>query len=224
MKKTILNYSAEDNNSKQIKETEAIIYSKIMFPEGLSEAIRKEDHVQLETKFIKGQNTRVRKVIEKDGDIEYYFTFKIKTSNEDGFESNDEHTIEADESFFEGFKQVAEKEINKTRYIFSSENVEMSFSIDDIDKTTILPNIEYEVDVYTKPDGTISEWCKIDIEIDNILNFIAKEYEHIEKIKLNIKVKHLPFKPNNSILMFNASDDEKAFIDNLWKTEFSKSL
>lgn len=223
-KKSLFALSTEANDSSQIKETEVIIYAQISNYDKLEEANRIEKHEELNSTFSKGQRCRVRKVIEDGKEDKYYFTYKTKKTNIFGFEINDEYTIQADENFQEGFKNIAEKSINKTRYIFSSENVEMSFNIDGLDKTVIIPNIEYEVDVFNKPDGGISEWCKIDIEIDNIINYISKEFNFIEQLKLNIKIKHLPFKPINSILMFNATEEEKDLIGKLWNTEFATIL
>lgn len=214
----------EANDTTQKLETEIVIYSKVDNPQGLEECVSKEEHVQLETKFENGTRVRVRKTT-KDSKVEYLLTFKVptKTENGTGLDANTEFTAEVDESFFNGFMGVASKKLVKTRYNFSSQNVVMSLQEGSEDKDIVIPNIEYEVDIYTKTDGTVSEWCKIDVEVDNIINYIHRNHKEVSDLKLNVKVSHLPFAPSGGILSFNATDEQRIKIDEIWK-EFSQDI
>lgn len=220
-----LSIAEESNDTKQNKETEVAIYAKIGNPDGLQEANSFELQEQIEGKFAKGPKSRVRKTT-KDNTDTYVFTFKVKSENtEEVVRANKEFNVDVDKDFFEAFKtSIAEKFVIKTRYIFNSENVELTFMQDSEKKNIAIPNIIYEVDVYKKPDGTLSEWCKIDVEVDNILNFLDKEHPGLKDVKLNIKISHLPFKPEEAILGTTQNEKEKAFLSDLWDNEFNHKL
>lgn len=220
-----LNIANESNEARQNKETEVAIYAKIGNPNGFVDANSKEQHEQIEGKFAKGPNCRVRKTTKDDNDS-YVFTFKVKgESVEETVTANKEFNVEVDNDFFEAFKtSVAEKFVLKTRYIFNSENVELTFVQNDEKKNITIPNIIYEVDVYKKPDGSLSEWCKIDVEVDTILNFLDKEYPELKDVKLNIKISQLPFRPEEAIIGSTEDEDKKAFLSNLWDNEFNHKL
>lgn len=205
-------------------ETEVVVYSKISEPARLAECNSKEDHVQLETNFANGTRCRVRKTT-KDGKSEYVFTFKVAVQQTNGtdFVANMEHSAVVDEEFFEAFKSVANRMLVKTRYNFTSEKVSLKLKSGDEDSVIVIPNIEYEVDVYTKADGTISEWCKIDVEIDNVISYINANHKQVEQLNLAIKVSQLPFAPKDNILSFNTSDENRIKIDEIWK-EFTQDV
>lgn len=216
-----LNLSMEsDNESVKAIETEVVIYATIGNPEGLNEAASKEEHVQLEAKFTKeGGRSRVRKVI-KDDDTDYIYTIKFKQKEEsDQASASVEHNVEVDADFFEAFKAVSERALKKTRYTFNSESVTLKLQNGEEEQDIEIPNVQYEVDVYTKADGSISDWCKIDIEVDNIINYIAKHHKDLEGWKLKVKVSHLPFNPSECILgsEANTEDNEKK-VDDIWAT------
>jgi hypothetical protein len=216
--------ATEDDKAKKELETEIVIYSKVGEPARLDECKSKEDHVQLETTFENGTRCRVRKVI-KDNKSEFFFTFKVptKTENGSGIDANTEFTVEVDESFFNGFMSVASRKLVKTRYNFTSENVTLQVKAAGEDKSIVIPNIEYEVDIYTKADGTVSQWCKIDVEVDNIIEYIHNNHPEIGDIRLNVKVSHLPFAPTSSILAFNPTDEQRISIDKIWE-EFTQVI
>jgi hypothetical protein len=221
----IVSLENEKGDSVQKLETEIVIYSKIGEPARLQECKSKEDHIQLETTFENGTRCRVRKVTKEDAKPQFIFTFKVPTgkNEETGLDANSEYSVDVDEDFFTGFMSVASRKLVKTRYNFLSENVTMTLKEGDNDKDIVIPNIEYEVDVYQKADGSTSEWCKIDVEVDNIVNYIHSNHKEIQDLKLNVKVSHLPFAPSNNILSFNASDEQRIKIDEIWK-EFRQEV
>lgn len=219
----ILNTSLEEIvDTTQVLETEIIVYCKINNFDGLQKATSISEHEQLETNFQNGVRCRSRKTV-KDNEETYTFTFKVKTSEKDeenGYEANREYTATVDKDFFEGFKEASEHRLSKTRYEFASDKIQLIIG-DTEDKTIIeVPDIKYEIDVYKNKDNEVCEWCKIDIEIDPILDYLNQHHPELENIKLNIKLSHLPFEPSDSILTTAMTDDQKAFIDSLWKDQF----
>lgn len=211
----------ESNNTVVKKETEYVIYAKIGNAEGLKSAISTEHHLQIEAMLKSGAKTRVRATT-KDNITSYEYTLKLKhKENEEGNEFNNEYNIQVDQTFLLAYQKAADKYVDKNRYKFKSEQVRMKAIIDDKPMEIDIPNIEYEVDVYKRKDGTFSQWCKIDIEVDNILNFIKANYPYIKDIRLNVKISHLPFEPTEAILVANATEEQHKFLSNLWDTEFN---
>lgn len=205
-------------------ETEVAIYCKISDIAGLNLASEILNQQQWETKFENGSRCRIRK--ESPHNVKGWIkppimTIKVEFKDEvDGVDKTEEHSIEVSDDFLEGFKKVCSRVMSKVRYIFITQNVEMTYKENGEDKSITVPNIKYEVDTYIKKDGTISEWCKIDVEIDPVLDFLKQNHPDIKAIQLNIKVSHLPFKPINPILNTSDKQKDKDFISKLWKEEF----
>lgn len=208
--------------SKMEKETEVAIYARITNPEGLKDCIRSENQHQLEGQFSNGVKCRVRKTWTVEGDARYTFTYKLRET-EAGVESCREFNVPVDADFFEGFKEIAERSLEKVRYIFTSQSVTMKLLNGADGEDVTIPNVEYEVDVYTKADGTVSEWCKIDVEIDSIIDYLAKEHPELQGMQLNIKVSHLAFQPTDTILPRTATPEQKSKLDEIWK-EFTQPV
>ena len=212
------------SESTEVLETEIVIYCKIGNTEGLSKANKIEKHIQLDSSFIKKESSnkssrcRVRQTTIDNKDT-YEFTFKVDTSTSEdisGIEANKEFTVEVDKDFFEGFKSVAASKVIKTRYIFNSDNIYLTINEEDNKKVIEIPDIKYEVDIYTLEDQTICEWAKIDVEIDNIINYLNTHHPDIDNVKLNVRITHLPFDPTDPILCSEATLEQKEFIDELW--------
>lgn len=205
--------------SKETIETEVAFYCLIGNPEGLKEATHIEKHHQLECRFETGSSSRVRKTTDEKGE-RYVFTIKIKT---EGGENSPviERNKTVDKDFFDDYRLVAKRELDKTRYIFDSKNVTMLFTTDGEEHEVTIPNIQYEVDVYKKEDGTDSQYCKIDIEVDNIVNFINTNHPQIKNFNLRVKLSHLPFEPKDPIRSEDPSKKDK--MDKIWK-EFARIL
>lgn len=220
--KQLLALEADVNESKSTLETEIVVYARIGDFDGLQKATRVELHEQMETSFKNDVRCRVRSTSVKSEDdaIQYTFTFKIPTATEDGFEANEEVTTTIDNDFFEGFRRVAEHRLVKTRYEFGSDKIELIYGQEDDKHIIEIPDIKYEIDVYTNPQGEVCEWCKIDIEVDNIINYLAQHHPELENIKLNVKISHLPFEPLEAILSSSMNEEQKAFVDTLWKEQF----
>lgn len=216
----ITNGGTGTTNAGKAMETEIVLYAKVGRINGLEDYDTKEEQIQLEGSFSNGIRCRVRKVTDIRGVETYTFTYKLKQKSEDGgalVQASIENNATVDESFFEGFRQIANRELVKTRYIFDSKQVTMGVKGGDGEVTQIqIPNVKYEVDVYRGSPRDDGLWCKIDVEVDSILDFLAKEYPTIKDISLKLKVTHLPFMPEN-ILLGNSEDEAvRAKIDDLW--------
>lgn len=202
---------------KSEMETEVAIYCKVSHPEGLKQCVRFEHHQQLEGKFENGVKCRVRMVEQGDSGSEarYYFTYKLKDPDSQ-VDASREHTVEVDESFYNGFKKIASRLLVKTRYVFTSQSVTMLLLGAQEKEEVTIPSVEYEVDVYTQEDGTVCAWCKIDIEIDPIVEYLSKEHPQLDGLRLNIKVSHLPFKPTDMILPVADDKAQQTQLDQIW--------
>jgi hypothetical protein len=122
-----------------------------------------------------------------------------------------------DKEFFDNYKLAAERLIIKERYIFHSEKSIVSVIVDHKTETIELPVIKYEVDRYKKKDGSFSEWCKIDIELDEAVAFVKEKFPSVNQVILKVKITHLPFQPIDATPDFK--DEKKDFIKKLWEEE-----
>lgn len=230
MKQTIIS-ALEDSlppkkpTSVKAVETELVIYAHIGDPAGLDQCTSKERHVQVEGTFSTGVRCRVRHV-NKGGQDDYSFTYKLKTNAEDGgssVEASIEHTVPVDQPFFHDFMKAAERIILKTRYIFNSQRITMTLNKDEEEPQVIeIPNVQFEVDVF---DGQPEDgmWCKIDLEVDVILDYLKAHYPQVQKMALTATVTNLPFKPGNIMLSHAADEAVQEKISELWKS-FAKPL
>ena len=214
--------SLEAAETTEATEQELTLFAKIGDMEGLQKAGESEEHIQLEAKLGK-QFCRVRKTTKGD-DVKYVFTFKVKDADVDQIASSKEYNVEVDKDFFEGFAKVAESKQEKTRYVFDSEKVLLMIDGDENLKSIELPTMHYEIDVFKTPSGEISEWCKIDVELDTALLFVAKNYPELKDVKLKVKVSHLPFKPKDVMQSTTEVSDQRALIDRLYSEEFKTVL
>ncbi len=215
------------SGSSQSLETEVVLYCRIGNPEALENAVRKEEHVQLEGEFVNGTRCRVRKTTRNE-EVSYVFTYKLKDRKEQNdtvIESSDERNAVVDEAFFQGFYKIAFREIHKVRYVFSSQNVTLSLTSSETGEPVKvqLPNVEFEVDVFTNQPEPGTLWCKIDVEVDNILNFVKEKHPELKDVKLHLGVSNLPFAPQDIIQAATDDGGQRDRISELWKV-FAKSL
>ncbi len=203
------------------KETEVAVYAKITDMSGLEKATSHEEHVQLESKFQNGTKCRIRKITKEDGSVQFIETMKIRVESDGPVPTDMEHSVEVNEAFFDAFRHAANKMLKKTRYNFSSQNVTMTVGDGENAQKIELPNVTYEVDVYTNPQGGIAEWCKIDVELDAIIASVQQNHPEIPESTLKISVSHLPFKPVEPILNDTEEPEKKAFLGQLWDTQFN---
>jgi hypothetical protein len=213
MKKLFTATEEVANTTTFQEEHEITVYGTISNPEGLKQCDDIEYHVDYIAFFEKkGCKARVRVLTR--GDIKVnQFTLKQKIEEElhGSIASSTEHTIEVDDSFVESFKKIAEEPLIKTRYKFNSKAVPITYTVDGESKQMIAESVIYEVDVF---DG-VDDICKIDIELDSIINAISSDELKDKKIAIAAKVSHLPFKPVD-VFLDNGEDDTKAKIEEFW--------
>lgn len=200
-------------------ETEIVIFCKIGDFNGLKEADYTESQEQLELFVPAKGRLRVRKTIDKDGTR---FEVCVKTlKKQDGASLSCEEVEEpVSAQYMEAFRGVAETLQIKTRYCFNG----TKSLITNANQEIILPTIKYEVDVFKRHDGQISNWCKIDIELDEFMKAL-KTVEGLESEtpEFLISVTQLPFKPQEAFIVGICTDAQKALMSKLWETEFTQN-
>lgn len=200
-------------------EIEIIFYAKVSNPEGLKEASNIEDHHQLEARLMDETKIRVRKTTAVSSSNATSFIFTAKKKKESTQVNDyDEFNSVVDQRFFDTFFQVMEKEIKKRRYYFKHKSI--TITLGDVPDPIILDDVGYEVDVFTR-EGRTYDYVKIEVEINPILDYVNKHYPDLKSVNMNVKIDNLPFKPISVIFPPKATDEQKAFIDELWKNNFS---
>ncbi len=216
-------------------EKELTVYAKIGEMDRLHLANRYEQHVQLEGKFSTKGRFRARRTIlgtpkkllsnEPVSELlgEYTMTIKIpdeSNSVDNAVRSNTEHSTEISKEFFEAMELIAEKKQIKKRYFFDSKDIVIQIGSEK--KRVVIPSIIYEVDVFQKHDGEISEWCKIDLEVQDLFTFMKTNYPQVKQIDLKMILSTLPFKPSEFLVMSHEGDRDK--IDRLYLELFNIPL
>lgn len=222
-----MNLLTLEDSDDGIAETEITIYAKIGDMEGLKTADYKEVHEQAETRLNDTTRLRVRKTIKESEPFSenenpgITFNATLKIDNENSIvNSNSEINLPITEEFFKAFFAASNSRFIKTRYVFYSKRV--SLSVDHPDIGTIeIPKLKYEVDVFKRTTGEVSEYCKIDIEVDPIIKFLKVNYPDIKDVKYIIKVSHLPFKPNGYFIDSQANEGQMQLLDHLYENDFN---
>lgn len=206
-----------------VMETEATIYAKVLNFEGLKQASRVESHLQIEGKFSKpGARCRVRRTIVEGKDPVYEYTVKVPSNSGSSLSKNLEKNIVVDEEFCDIFIKVSEKYLVKTRYSFVYKNMELKVQVDGVTHDVVFPEIIYEVDIFKKQDGEISQFCKIDVELDKAQKFLLEKFPQAKKTEIVIKISHLPINPSGQVLSKDKSPEAQKFMSDLWDNEFNR--
>lgn len=208
---------------KSQSEQEVEILGKITNPDGLAQAFAIEKQIQAQIRTKLGV-VRVRKTTtfaksgEENDDAKYVLTTKFK-EHIDGIKSNRETDADINEDQFNQFLSVAETYMNKTRYKFRVEKLEVTVGdqVHELDTKDLI----FEVDTFVKADGTMSQYCKIDLEVQSLADQFDRLGISAGDIKYSIKVGTLPFKPTDLILNDGSPDSEhKAEISRIYENEF----
>lgn len=210
--------------NRRNKNSEIVIYAEIGDVDGFKQAYRKEYHLQLESS-VTNKKGRMRARYTKLGTKQRYeLTMKRSESIEPDtpgiVKVAIENTVRTDEDFFQGFRHLADHALLKTRYVFHSKEIELKVKHkgNPDPKHYIIPNVEYEVDVFMDKEGKMSPICKIDVEVDVIYNYLTNNHPELKdaRLSLMIKVSHLPFKPKNVEMVLIDADKEK--YDAFWQS------
>ena len=204
-------------------EQEIEILAKITEPDGLAQAFAIEKQIQAQIRTKLGA-IRVRKTTtfaesgEENDDAKYVLTTKFKESV-DGIKSNTETDVDINEDIFKQFLSVAETYMNKTRYKFRVEKLEVTVgeTVHQLDTKDLI----FEVDTFVKADGSMSHYCKIDLEVQGLKEQFVQLGITASDLKYSLKVGALPFKPTNLVLNDGSDDPEKkALISKIYDNEF----
>lgn len=201
-------------------ETEVCFYALIGNREGLKRAATVE--IQEQYSFIvpseiEGKVTKIRtRACTKDGQTRYELTIKAAASGEqDKCNAAVETTALIGEKFFETWKATVSPEgIRKVRYVFVPEKTVVSFQGTDHE----IPGVKYEVDVFISKDGSESKWCKIDIELDVIFDYMKAKELSPDSYDLKVAISKLPFEPQHTFSGDTENEEEKAAVQNFWKS------
>lgn len=204
------------------KEMELVIIAKIGDFEGLKEAEQVIEQSQLET-FQEGKGRfRVRKSVDEEG-TRYEVCVKSIQKTPSLIKTVDECEELISEAFFEAYRKMADTLRVKKRFVFKGEK--SLFTKSDGSEVP-LPAVTYEVDVFERHDGQQSEWCKIDIELNQIKEALASldiEVGESDYPELFVKITHLPFKPQNAFMVGIATPEQMKKLSTLWDTEWTQN-
>lgn len=201
------------------KETEVTLYAKIGDIQGLSKANAVETHYQWESQSRSNKYSRVRLTIKGD-DKTIVYTTKVKRDAIDGLHSSEECECLVNQEFLNCFKNVADQLLIKDRFEFKCDKLTLNMVNGQEERLIELPEVVYEVDVFKTKSGEASEWCKIDIEVDTLEEYIKSKYPELGDYKLLLKVTNLPFKPSEVIFLPAATEVQKEFVQKLWSDVF----
>ena len=207
---------AAANNVTSGREDELVVYAKVNDFEGLKKAYSKESHEQWQVNAPFGK-IRVRKT-GKDG-LEPVYSMAIKTrDNTSGIPGGSETEMDIDATVFEAFKVISEKGMIKDRFCFKSSRTTLK---DDSGKHNLqATDLVYEVDMFPNGQGGYHDICKIDVELNDLLEKAKQANPELKEANINISISDLPFAPSNPILGNTENPEEKALITKYYDTYF----
>lgn len=202
-------------------EQEITIYAKIGNKDGFNKAASSVKQDQYENKLTGDSGfTRVRCTESLNAEPKYTLTLKFKTEGVEGANNMVEHTFDIDKACFDDYGKAAPRHTKKTRFCFPAENTTIEITNNGEVQKFDIPHINYEVDVYQKSDGTVSEWCKIDIEVQALTDFLKSRFPNAKPGNIVASISNLPFKPTDAILSTTDDTDEKQKLGQIWEEEF----
>ncbi len=133
-------------NGVAAKEKEYVWYGRLTDLSVLEKAIGKEAQSQASIKQNNG-TIRVRKVTE-NGSVRFVLTAKAWK----GRGECDEVSQASSNDLYDVFCKMAGQTMDKVRFKFPGPN-----------------NTVFELDMFTNPDGSYKEWCKVDWEVPDVV-------------------------------------------------------
>ena len=200
------------------KEIELAFFCEVTEPAGYAEAIAVEDHLQYEYRPPADENGnrrgRVRiRMTKKNGIVSYTQTIKTPI-DKDSKLGDHEETIEISESFFETWRKAfCSSGQKKIRYVYLAEQVVLK-----VDQNSItMPKVKFQVDRFYNAEGKMSQWVKVDIEIQDIVDYLKDGEADIKNAKFDIDFSNLPLGIKRVVSMVTEDPDERAGIDNFFR-------
>lgn len=180
-------------------ETELVLFAKFNNFKGFSEAAQKIKLWQYVAKLGEHNTCRVRRD-NSTGKFKNTYTFKLTKVTSDNSQQRMEYNVAVDDDFLEGFKTLAFKLEDKIRYVFKVKDIPIQFMVNGKIINKVIDEVIYEIDLFLNNTGVITDWCKIDIELDSIKKKLNGKYdENVEKQILE-NIKTLPFEPTDIFL------------------------
>lgn len=200
------------------KETELCFWAELTDRSGLSQAVSQEiqDQYSYKIKSEDGsQNSMIRvRATDVGGTITYEETLKNKTKTESALFANEETNQPITKEYFEAWIRCFDAPgCHKVRYTFVSQKVLLKNDEEEIE----LPEVKYEVDVFISKEGKYSNYCKVDIEIDNLLAYLAENHKDISKFDVSVSLSSLPIGLKNWFSAVTDNEEQRAGIDAFWK-------
>lgn len=187
-------------------EKEFTFYARITDFEGLKAASSYEFQDQCGF-FINGKSIRIRATT-VDSETTYELTVKTKTP--DGHHL--EHSAPATRAQFEVFKQTSEEGLRKMRYYYPVRKI----TVGDVVNPSADNPIVFEVDVFFNEDGSPNPWCKIDLEVQDLLKNLTGPH------RLNVTLDNIPLGLTDVMTRYGADAQTHKKIDLLYETVFAK--
>lgn len=199
-------------------ERESTIYARMTNPKGLWQAAEVLHQEQAQIKGPTG-NIRVR-MERKDGtkDWDYTMTTKHFSAAEAGVKDADEDTESITAKHYQMFKSVCKDYMRKTRFVFMIEKLVISKP--GMQAEIELKDVKYEVDVFYTEAGEISEYVKIDIELQNIKPQLQAAGIDLNGVDLTARISKLPFGPVAAFIDDGRGGKMREFISMLYETQF----
>lgn len=202
-------------------ETELVFYARVGNPAGLEQA---SEIIYQEQAQIKAPNGRIRVRMEKPKDAaEWSYNLLTKTgfSTASGVQSSIEaKPVAISAETYERFKQVSDRYMRKIRYVFKVERA--SIEAPGFEGQLDVADLCYEVDRFINSDGALSEWVKIDLEIDSLLKALEKAGLSLDVQKhIVAKLSALPWKPVSAFFDDGSKGNSmRALVDEIYERQF----
>jgi hypothetical protein len=210
-------------------ETELSFIAYLVDPESLKDAdrIAKIKQYMIRVPEKEGSyksHIRVREtnLVYPGSEIQHHLTIKTELYS-NTVTASKELTTKISPQFFAYYSTVAESGSFKTRYTFKIKNPTVRFVYNNEAFTATVPFLNYEVDVFNI-DDFVSNWVKIDVEIDHVLSYIDKYFHElhgapVESIGVHIDLSELPCKLAGAFNSNVPNDSQKAIKDALYGKE-----
>lgn len=199
-------------------EIELCYFCEVRDPSGYDKASATETHEQyqytlpLTKEGLRRGKIRVRKTV-KNGETVYEEVIK-KPMNGESSLGDTEFPTTITEAYFKAWRHVFQAEgQSKIRYTFSSNSVKIKFRGEEV----VAPPIKFEVDVFVDGRGRKSKWAKVDIEVQELVELLSKQYENVNAAEFHIDFSSLPLDIGQVVSAATKDTEERAAIDNFFK-------
>lgn len=204
-------------------EKEITIYAKIGNPAGLQQAIEIYDQEQAQNRAPNGR-IRVRMERKRGNPAwDYTLTTKENFTSGGGMQDCEEDTEVINLHVYEMFKRVCDVFQRKVRYVFKVEQI--TLNAPGLTGALEVPELKYEVDHFITATGEFSSWCKIDVEIDALMEAMQKANLDTNKpLDLKLKLSSLPFQPTDFFMEDPNNPKSKELISAIFDKEFNRPV